>query len=203
LELGKLVQEPKSEKRTRYQSILSWLNINDLSFAEPPSVEDVEIAADPILEKPDELGETLTKLAQVEGQVDPLVSDLITSKAQFDMENKENIDTLGTNLVKNNYLNQNAGKIKATEFSMAERKRLAQCTKEAFLSKIPMVSSVVQRFAGADVSHMAESALEKLKHATNRYSVQLETSAQKIVNEYAMVAGSLNSTVAMIEVEND
>ena len=41
-----------------------------------------------------------------------LISDLIVSKAQLDMEDKENVDVLGANLVKNNYVHQNVGKIK-------------------------------------------------------------------------------------------
>ena len=90
---------------------------------------------------------------------------------------------------------------KAKEFVSNERKRLAKCTKDAFLSKISMVSSVVERYAKADVNPMAQSAHEKLKNAQTRYTVQLETLAQKIVNEHVLLAGSLNPTVAMVETE--
>ena len=48
----------------------------------------------------------------MESQIGQLISDLIVSKAQLDMEDKENIDVLGANLVKNNYVHQNVGKIK-------------------------------------------------------------------------------------------
>ena len=139
------------------------------------------------------------------------------------MEDKENIDLLGKNLVKNNNLYQNLGKdkgkvltsvtlklarvqlsklYKAMEFASNERKRLAKCTKEAFIAKISMVASVVARFShAANVDAMGQAALEKLKSAQTRYSVQLETAAQKIVNEYAVVSGSQNSTVVMVEAE--
>ena len=55
-----------------------------------------------------------------------LISDLVMSKAQLDMEDKENIDVLGANLVKNNYVHQNVGKIKGKVLTFVIARNMIQ-----------------------------------------------------------------------------
>ena len=57
-----------------------------------------------------------------------LISDLVMSKAQLDMEDKENIDVLGANLVKNNYVHQNVGKIKGKVLNFVIARNMIQRT---------------------------------------------------------------------------
>ena len=57
-----------------------------------------------------------------------LITDLVMSKAQLDMEDKENIDFLGANLVKNNYVHQNVGKIKGKVLTFVIARNMIQRT---------------------------------------------------------------------------
>ena len=64
----------------------------------------------------------------MESQIGQLISELIVSKAQLDMEDKENIDVLGANLVKNNYVHQNVGKIKGKVMTFVIARNMIQRT---------------------------------------------------------------------------